>query len=287
MQKDQSIQVQIQLYLTTEGPLQLKVVLWGLGGLIIHDTHKALYNKRYSSIMFDIFVFLNRITGELYCTDDELSVSDSIKSRLMTDTANRLIIFDDVAFSCYGSVKSWIFYSTKNQEFKPGIYRLQTGNYFKLVGENTVPGSTSGYTEYEVPESERIRFQPGDLIGFRHANPSLNYDMGLDAAPFHYKDISDYSTVHTPGTVFDVSSTGDRGYSLQATFDDESKLKMKAVSMLDTVVETQDQFYYNLPHTYHLIEYGAWHYSKESDDLPFYQILPPTINVNGTARKGF
>ena len=139
----------------------------------------------------------------------------------MTDTSNRLIIFDEAVFECYGRVKTWIYYSDNNVEWKPGIWRQTSGNYYKLIGENIVPGSSSGYTEYEVPEAERVRFQPGDQIGYRHATPALKYDQGLDSVPFHYVDTSDYSTVFDPGLIKTVASTGERAYSVKAGFEDE------------------------------------------------------------------
>ena len=145
----------------------------------------------------------------------------TIKDRIISDSNNRLYIFDSTELSCYGRIKGWVFYSTLNQPFKPGVWRKTTGNYYKLVGENTVSATSAGYTSVEISANERIAFQPGDMLGFRHAYPALHYDLSLESVTLRYLDISDYSTNIAVDSVYGVSSTTSRAYSFKAYFEDE------------------------------------------------------------------
>ncbi|XP_072168341.1 uncharacterized protein [Diadema setosum] len=159
------------------------------------------------------------VSEEAYCHVDELGY-DTIKDRVMTDTSNRIYIIDDLELECYGRISRWIYYSTSNQQWKPGVWRWTSGNYWKLVGENTLAGTTGGYTIYDVNSADMIQFQPGDKLGFRHASPALNYDKGFDALSVRYASISDYGTAHDKGKVYTVSSTDTLAYSFKAVFDD-------------------------------------------------------------------
>ncbi len=151
----------------------------------------------------------------------------------MSDSSNRIVIFES-PLQCYGRVESWVYYTTAGKEFKPGIYRRTYDNYFKLIGENLVNASTDGLTEHKVPKAERIQFQSGDVIGFRHADAALDYDMGLDSVSILYADRTDFSTEHESGTLFQIGTSASRGYSLKAVFEDIGKYIMSKTKHLSS-----------------------------------------------------
>lgn len=113
-------------------------------------------------------------------------------------------------------------FSSTNADWKPGVWRHTAGNYYKLVGENYISGTTQGYTVYTVPEEERIAFQPGDKISFRYSSFPLHYDQTSDTHTVRYAGVS-LSTDISPGTVYSVASTLTRAYSLKVVFEDEGK----------------------------------------------------------------
>ena len=84
--------------------------------------------------------------------------------------------------------------------------------------------TSSGYTSVEVPAADRISFQPGDMLGFRHSSPAMHYDLSLESTTLRYVGISDYSTEIAVGSVYTVSTTTERAYSIKAYFEDEGIL---------------------------------------------------------------
>lgn len=91
------------------------------------------------------------------------------------------------------------------------------------MGENYIAGTTQGYTVYTVPEAERVAFQPGDKVGFRYSSYPLHYDQTYDTHTVRYTSIASVDTYIAPNTVYSVSSTMTRAYSLKVSFEDEGE----------------------------------------------------------------
>ncbi|XP_077979563.1 uncharacterized protein LOC144434915 [Glandiceps talaboti] len=159
--------------------------------------------------------------GLEFCTDEYLGTGVLFKTRLFTDAANRLTIFDTIPFTCYGRIANWRFYSTNGASFKAGVWRWIYGTYYELVGENTISGSSSGTTTREVPEAERVAFQPGDFIGLRWSTNPFSYDNSEDSISVKYVSHSSYGSTLTAGTAYSVASTDDKHYPLRAIYETE------------------------------------------------------------------
>ncbi|XP_072043779.1 uncharacterized protein [Amphiura filiformis] len=95
-------------------------------------------------------------------------------------TAGWTMVSPDQQFQCYGQVTSWRYYG-RNNPFTAIVWRPIPGSdtAFQIIGINDIPvGAQHIPVTYNVPEAERIRVQPGDVIGWSFGISALTRNYG-------------------------------------------------------------------------------------------------------------
>ena len=87
-------------------------------------------------------------------------------------------------FSCNGEITMWRYQATTSNGFQAIVFRPLNSNHtqYTVVGINNIPaGEINTPVTYNVPESDRIKVQRGDAIGWSYEVSVLTYDSMSDS----------------------------------------------------------------------------------------------------------
>jgi len=68
---------------------------------------------------------------------------------------------------CCGVISQWIYVQSGTGELTAQIWEPVSGNNFKVLSQNAVPGGPAGnIRSYDVPTADQISVEQGQLLGW-------------------------------------------------------------------------------------------------------------------------
>ena len=110
----------------------------------------------------------------------------------------------------------WRYQATTSHGFQAIVFRPLDGSrtLYKVVGINDIPaGEINEPVSYNIPESNRIKVQRGDVIGWSLEVGAIPYDMTSDKHLRWIRGHNQYSS----NDIVTFDHDGSREYSIEAT----------------------------------------------------------------------
>ena len=96
------------------------------------------------------------------------------------------MVSPDNPFTCGGFITQWRYQSQTPLPFKALVFRHrpESPTQFTLLGINDIPAGPAGQEViFDVPESDRIRVEAGDVIGWSYPYTTGDAPLQYTATP--------------------------------------------------------------------------------------------------------
>ncbi|XP_071950995.1 uncharacterized protein [Antedon mediterranea] len=155
------------------------------------------------------------------CVCSTATNNDVLTDRQHLDSNGWTMVFSGGPFTCPGYVKAWKWYPSVSTSFLGLVWRPTSGsNEFEVIGRTLLPAvsSTNEIHTHELPISEWIPVEVGDMIGFKFDQSLIRYDSNHSSQVEYVNSISIEDLV--VGSSHTIGGTGFRTYSIIAIHED-------------------------------------------------------------------